>query len=67
VIEEGSEGWSWGTEVSARISSEFFGRLRRPVATAASDATVIPSSKELEGDVLMNEARIEQAIRQVAP
>jgi pyruvate/2-oxoglutarate/acetoin dehydrogenase E1 component len=67
VIEEGTEGWSWGTEVAARISSEFFGRLRRPVATAASDATVIPSSKELEGDVLMSETRIEQAIRQVAP
>lgn len=66
VVEEGAEGWTWGGEVAGRISSRFFGELRRPVATAASDAAVIPSSKTLEAEVLMNEERIEQAIRQVA-
>lgn len=65
VIEEGNEGWSWGTEVAARISSRLFGELRRPVAIATSDADVIPSSKALEAEVLMNEARIERAIREV--
>jgi len=55
-----------GDEIAARISSHFFGELRRPVLTAASDATVIPSSKTLEAEMLMNEERIEQAIRQVA-
>jgi pyruvate/2-oxoglutarate/acetoin dehydrogenase E1 component len=66
VIEEGVEGHTWGDEIAARISSHFFGELRRPVLTAASDATVIPSSKTLEAEMLMNEERIEQAIRQVA-
>jgi acetoin:2,6-dichlorophenolindophenol oxidoreductase subunit beta len=66
VIEEGAEGWTWGSEIAARVSERFFGELRRPVATAASDAAVIPSSKALEGDVLMTEERIEQAIRRVA-
>jgi pyruvate/2-oxoglutarate/acetoin dehydrogenase E1 component len=63
VVEEGAEGWTWGAEVAARMSSRFFGQLRRPVATLASDATVIPSAKPLEAGMLMGEARIEQAIR----
>ena len=65
VIEEGADGFTWGSEIAARISSRFFGELRRPVATAASDATVIPSSKTLEAKMLMNSERIERAIRQV--
>ena len=65
VVEEGNQGWSWGTEVAARISSRFFGELRRPVLTTTSDADVIPSSKTLEAEVLMNVDRIEQAIREV--
>ena len=63
VVEEGAEGWTWGSEVAARMSKRFFGDLDRPVATLASDATVIPSSKALEGGVLMGEDRIEEAIR----
>jgi pyruvate/2-oxoglutarate/acetoin dehydrogenase E1 component len=63
IVEEGADGWAWGTEIAARMSDRFFGELRRPVATLASDAAVIPSSKQLESSVLMGEARIEQAIR----
>jgi acetoin:2,6-dichlorophenolindophenol oxidoreductase subunit beta len=66
VIEEGVEGFTWGSEIAARISSRFFGALRRPVATAASDPTVIPSSKTLEAAMLMTAERVEQAIRKVA-
>ena len=65
MIEEGVEGFSWGSGVAARISSRFFGELRRPVATAASDPTVIPSSKTLEAGMLMTAERVEQAIRKV--
>jgi acetoin:2,6-dichlorophenolindophenol oxidoreductase subunit beta len=63
VVEEGADGFTWGTQVAARTASEFFGELRRPVATLASDATVIPSSKALEPTVLIGEDRIEEAIR----
>ena len=66
VIEEGVDGFTWGSEVAARISSRFFGELRRPVATAASDPTVIPSSKALEAEMLMTPERVEQAIRKAA-
>jgi pyruvate dehydrogenase E1 component beta subunit len=66
VIEEGVEGFTWGSEAAARISSCFFGELRRPVATAASAPTVIPTSKMLEAGMLMTSERVEQAIRQAA-
>ena len=66
VIEEGAEGFTWGSEVAAHISSHFFGELRCPVAAAASDPTVIPSSKALEAEMLMTSERVEQAIRKVA-
>jgi acetoin:2,6-dichlorophenolindophenol oxidoreductase subunit beta len=66
IVEEGVEGFTWGSEVAARISSRFFGELRRPVVTAASDPTVIPSSKKLEAAMLMTPERVERAIRQVA-
>ena len=66
VIEEGVEGFTWGSEIAARVSSRFFGELRRPVTTVGSNPTVIPSSKTLEAEMLMNEQRIEQAVRQVA-
>jgi pyruvate/2-oxoglutarate/acetoin dehydrogenase E1 component len=66
VIEEGVEGFTWGSEVAARISSRFFSELRRPVTTAASDPTVIPSSKSLESRMLMTPERVERAIRGVA-
>ena len=66
VIEEGAEGCTWGSEVSARISARFFGELHQPVATAASDPTVIPASKVLEARMLMTAERVERAIRKVA-
>jgi pyruvate/2-oxoglutarate/acetoin dehydrogenase E1 component len=66
VIEEGVDGFTWGSEAAARMSSRLFGKLRRPVATAASDPTVIPSSKTLEAKMLMTSERVEQAIRKVA-
>jgi pyruvate/2-oxoglutarate/acetoin dehydrogenase E1 component len=66
VIEEGVAGLTWGSEVAARISSRFFGQLSQPVVTAASDPTVIPTSKTLEARMLMTSERVELAIRKVA-
>lgn len=66
VIEEGAEGFTWGSEIAARISARFFGELRQPVATAASDPTVIPAAKTPEAEMLMTSERVERAIRKVA-
>jgi acetoin:2,6-dichlorophenolindophenol oxidoreductase subunit beta len=66
VIEEGAQGFTWGSEVAARISARFFGKLRQPVATAASDPAVIPAAKNLEAEMMMTPERVERAIRKVA-
>lgn len=66
TVEEGTAGWSWGTEVSAVMSDKLFGRLRRPVAVVASEKTVIPSSRAKEGKMLVGPSQIETAIREAA-
>jgi acetoin:2,6-dichlorophenolindophenol oxidoreductase subunit beta len=66
TIEEGTTGWSWGTEIAATASRLLFGELRRPVDVVASAADVIPSSRERERETIVGEERIEQAIRAAA-
>ncbi|WIM99570.1 transketolase C-terminal domain-containing protein [Actinoplanes oblitus] len=63
TIEEGADGWSWGSEAASVISRRLFGRLRQPVDVVASEPTIIPSSKPKEADVLVGSARIEAALR----
>jgi pyruvate/2-oxoglutarate/acetoin dehydrogenase E1 component len=63
TLEEGTSGWSWGTEIAAKVGRLLFGALRRPVDVVASGADVIPSSRERERDLIVGEDRIEAAIR----
>jgi pyruvate/2-oxoglutarate/acetoin dehydrogenase E1 component len=66
TVEEGTGGWSWGTEAAAVIGRGLFGELRRPVSVVASEQTVIPSSKVREGRMLVGAGQIEAAIREAA-
>ena len=66
TIEEGTSGWSWGTEAAAVIGKRLFGTLRRPVEVLASAPTVIPGSKKLEAEMLIGARQIEQAVREAA-
>jgi acetoin:2,6-dichlorophenolindophenol oxidoreductase subunit beta len=66
TVEEGTSGWSWGTEAAAVIGKRLFGRLRRPVEVLASAPTVIPGSKRLETDMLVGARQIESAVREAA-
>jgi pyruvate/2-oxoglutarate/acetoin dehydrogenase E1 component len=66
TIEEGTGGWSWGTEVAAVIGNRLFGQLRRPVEVTASARTVIPSSKTRESQILTGTSQIKSAIREGA-
>ncbi|GIF05168.1 alpha-ketoacid dehydrogenase subunit beta [Actinoplanes siamensis] len=63
TVEEGADGWSWGSEAASVLSRRLFGKLRRPVDVVASAPTVIPSSKTKEAAVLVGGAQIEAAIR----
>jgi pyruvate/2-oxoglutarate/acetoin dehydrogenase E1 component len=66
TLEEGTAGWSWGTEIAASVNKRLFGAMRRPVEVVASSPDVIPSSRERERDVLVGEEQIESALRAAA-
>lgn len=66
TIEEGTSGWSWGTEAAAHISKQLFSSLRRPVEIVASRPTVIPGARHLEQNMLVSKPRIERAIKEAS-
>ena len=66
TVEEGTAGWSWGTEAAAVMGSRLFGMLRRPINVLASARTVIPGAKRLEGEMLVGSRQIKEAIRESA-
>jgi acetoin:2,6-dichlorophenolindophenol oxidoreductase subunit beta len=66
TVEEGTSGWSWGTEAAAEVGRRLFGELRRPVDVVASEQAIIPSSRRLEQDVLVGPEAVKRAIRDAA-
>jgi pyruvate/2-oxoglutarate/acetoin dehydrogenase E1 component len=66
TVEEGTSGWSWGSEIAAEMSRRAFGELRRPVTIVASESNVIPGAPQREAEMLVGERHIEQAIRSAA-
>jgi pyruvate/2-oxoglutarate/acetoin dehydrogenase E1 component len=66
TVEEGTGGWSWGTEVVAELGSRLFGRLRRAPSVLASAPDVIPSAPNREAEMLVGERQIEAAVREAA-
>jgi pyruvate/2-oxoglutarate/acetoin dehydrogenase E1 component len=65
-VEEGTGGWSWGTEVAAQLGSRLFGRLRRAPSVLASARDVIPGASDREAEMLVGERQIEAAVRDAA-
>jgi pyruvate/2-oxoglutarate/acetoin dehydrogenase E1 component len=66
TVEEGTAGWSWGTEIAAGAVARCFASLRRPPAVTASAPTIIPSSRHLEEQMLITQDKIAHAIRLAA-
>lgn len=62
VVEEGTAGFDWGAEVSARLYEALFGKLDRPIHRLASKPAIIPTSRDGEGDVLISASEIEAAV-----
>jgi pyruvate/2-oxoglutarate/acetoin dehydrogenase E1 component len=62
VVEEGTSGFDWGAEVSARLHEALFGKLDRPVRRLASKPQIIPTSKDGEAETLIGADDIEAAV-----
>lgn len=64
TVEEGVQGWSWGSEIAHQIGARLFGQLRRPVHVLASAPDVIPGARDKEDKMLIGAAQIEAAIKE---
>jgi pyruvate/2-oxoglutarate/acetoin dehydrogenase E1 component len=62
VVEEGTAGFSWGSEVAASIAERCLRELKSPVRRLASKSRIIPCSREGEEDVLLGRKDVESAL-----
>jgi len=62
LVEEGTEGFNWGSEVSALIYENLWQKLKSPICRLSSKADIIPTSSELEDKMLISSTDIKEAI-----
>ncbi|WP_181019611.1 alpha-ketoacid dehydrogenase subunit beta [Nonomuraea typhae] len=65
VAEESTAGGTWGAEVAQAVHRAHWGRLAGPVTLIHSADSVIPTAAHLEREVVVDEAVIHRAIREV--
>ncbi len=65
VVEEGTAGFNWGSEIASLLYEKAFAKLAHPIRRLASDDRVIPSAAKLEDEVLITESKIEKTILEV--
>jgi pyruvate/2-oxoglutarate/acetoin dehydrogenase E1 component len=64
IIEEGTKGFNWGSELSALIYENNFEYLSNPILRISSDDDIIPTSSIQEDAMLVSKEKIERAIIQ---
>lgn len=65
IAEEGTAGFCWGSEIAYAVSQKCFGHMKQPPRLVTSQASVIPSARDKEKMVLINEDKIEATIREM--
>ena len=64
IIEEGTKGFNWGSELAALIYENNFEYLSNPILRISSDDDIIPTSSIQEDAMLVSKEKIERAIIQ---
>lgn len=62
IIEHGSDGFNWGSEVAALLYERRFGVLGSPVRRLAANNGVIPAGRLLERETLLSTERVVESI-----
>jgi pyruvate/2-oxoglutarate/acetoin dehydrogenase E1 component len=62
IAEEGTEGFNWGSEVSALIYEKLWQQLKAPIQRVSSESDIIPTSSKLEDEMLISSNDIKSAI-----
>ncbi|HJV75266.1 MAG TPA: transketolase C-terminal domain-containing protein [Noviherbaspirillum sp.] len=65
IVEEGTAGFNWGSEIAALLYENAFDKLTQPVRRMASEDSIIPSAGKLEDAALISESKIENTILEV--
>ncbi len=65
IAEEGTEGFTWGSEVAAQLAAKCFGKLKAPIRRISSKSAVIPCCKSGEEDVLVSKDDIDAALMEL--
>ncbi|MFE9692978.1 alpha-ketoacid dehydrogenase subunit beta [Micromonospora sp. NPDC005806] len=65
VAEESTAGGTWGAELAQAVHSRLWGTLRAPVRLVHSADSVIPTAAHLERTVLVQNADIHRAVKEV--
>ena len=65
IVEEGTEGFNWGSEVASRLYERAWHRLRHPIRRIASLPRAIPCARHLEDEALITADRIEDEVMEV--
>ncbi|MFI0942878.1 alpha-ketoacid dehydrogenase subunit beta [Streptomyces sp. NPDC021020] len=64
VVEEGTPGGTWGSEVAHRLTETCWERLRHPVGQICSADSVIPAARHLERRVVVQAEDIVARVRE---
>lgn len=48
IVEEGTEGFNWGSEISMRIYESLIGKVKNKISHISTKNDIIPSSKNME-------------------
>jgi pyruvate/2-oxoglutarate/acetoin dehydrogenase E1 component len=65
IVEEGTEGFNWGSEVAARLYESLWRKLQAPIKRVASLDTVLPAAKRMEDQVMVRADTVQAAILEV--
>lgn len=65
IVEEGCEGFNWGSEVAATLFERLTTGKRPVVRRLAAKSMVIPCCEQLEADVLITDHKVEQAVMEM--
>jgi pyruvate dehydrogenase E1 component beta subunit len=66
VVEEGTAGGGWGTEVAAGLYPLLWGQLNQPIRLVTSRDSVIPAARHLEDEVLVQSDTVYRAVLETA-
>lgn len=65
IVEDGSEGFNWGSEVACQIYESSFFNLEKPIKRLSAKDEIIPCADKLEKEILVTEEKIEKFIMEL--